>query len=278
MRPTAKRLILGLLFASSGQALTVRQFIDACALFDITENNVRVTVARLSTDGLIQASGRGAYVLGPEALRTARQAATWQQAEASMQPWNGRYIAVHTAHLGRSDRKALGLREQALHMLGLRELARGFYLRPDNLAGGADALRGRLHALGLEPEALVFVAGDFDDAHQAAVSQLWDTAALNRHYLEARTRLERWLEKHPALEAHVAAREAYLLGADAIRSLVFDPWLPAPLVDTEARHAYVETVKRFDRAGKAIWNSLYHINTEMPVVANSPQLASGVLQ
>ena len=76
----------------------------------------------------------------------------------------------------------------------------------------------------------------------------------------------------------VAAREAYLLGAQAIRSLVFDPWLPAPLVDIDARHAYVETVRRFDETGKDIWNTLYHINTQMPAVANSPQLAAGVLQ
>jgi len=46
--------------------------------------------------------------------------------------WNGAWIAVHSGPLGRSDRSASRARERALALVGLRELDRGLFLRPDN--------------------------------------------------------------------------------------------------------------------------------------------------
>jgi len=38
---------------------------------------------------------------------------------------------------------------------------------------------------------------------------------------------------------------------------VFDPLLPAPLVDAEARHTFSAMVQRFDREGHAIWQQFH---------------------
>ena len=88
------------------------------------------------------------------------------------------------------------------------------------------------------------------DAQRAAA--LWDAAALNAHYRDGTARLSAWLET-PALPLERAARESFELGHAAIRSLVFDPLLPAPLVDAAARSRFIKTVARFDDAGKAVW-------------------------
>ena len=112
MELTAKKIILGLLLVSDGRALTVRSLIDACALFGIKENNVRVTLTRLSADGLIEASSRGAYALGPPVLSLADQVATWQTMEQQLGPWHGGFVAVYTGTLTRSNRKALRQRER----------------------------------------------------------------------------------------------------------------------------------------------------------------------
>ena len=277
MKPTAKKLILGLLLASDGQALSVRQFIDACALFDITENNVRVTLARLTADELLAAAERGTYQLGPAAEVTASQVAIWLSVEDYLTPWHGGYVAVHSGVLGRSDRKALKQRERALEMLGLRELDRGLYVRPDNFQGGVDFVRQRLHLLGLESEAAVFAAGEFDAHRQATIAGLWDAAALNRYYQQHGEQLETWMDRHTDMPLEQAAKESYLLGGAAIRSLVFDPWLPSPLVDAGLRHRFVETVKRFDETGKSIWNQLYHIGAGMPL-SSTAHLSAGALQ
>ncbi len=277
MKPTAKKLILGLLLASDGRPLSVREAISACTLFSITENNVRVSLARMSAEGLIKSQGRGAYGLGPASRITASQAAQWHDAETLLCDWNGGYICVHSAALGRSDRKAMRQRERALEMLGLRELGRGLHLRPDNLVGGVDALRGRLLKLGLEAEAMVFRATQFDSDHMPDLENLWSVKALNAIYREEHRRLEDWMARCGELEADVAARESYLIGGAAIRQLVFDPWLPEPMIDAKARHAFVETVKRFDETGKAIWSRLSENDHPMPMAEAASPLTAGPL-
>jgi len=274
---TAKKIILGLLLVSDGQALSVRSLIDACGLFCINENNVRVTLTRLSADSLIEAAGRGSYTLGRPAQSLADQVATWQTMEQRLAAWHGGYVAVYTATLSRSHRKTLRQRERALEMCGLRELERGLYVRPDNFQGGADFVRERLQALGMERDAAVFAASDFDAERLETIAKRWDTPALNAHYRQDRQRLEDWLARHHELEPDVAAREVYIMGAQAVRSLVFDPWLPAPMIDDEARHAYLETVKRFDETGKALWERLYQIRIGMPYMSEE-QPTTGVLQ
>jgi phenylacetic acid degradation operon negative regulatory protein len=278
MKTTAKKLVLGLLLAREGQALSVQEAIAACAFFSITENNVRVTLARLSGEGLIQSHGRGAYTLGPAAMTTASEVAHWHEAEQRLQDWQGGYICVHSAALGRSNRKALRQRERALDMLGLRELDRGLHLRPDNLIGGVDELRKRLLSLGLEGDAVVFRATDFDTERRSRINNLWDGTTLNRYYRKERRRLEDWMAGCAELEADVAARESYLMGGAAIRQLVFDPWLPEPLIDAAARRAFVATVKRFEETGKAIWSNLGALDNPMPIAAAASPLTSGTLQ
>lgn len=265
MTPKPRSLILNLLLAAEGEPLSARDAIAACALFGLRENSVRVTLVRLAAAGLIEAAGRGTYRLGPNATGLATDVATWRTAEARLGAWAGDWLAVPVGALGRSDRVALRARDRALALLGLRELERGLFLRPDNLVGGVEAVRARLYKLGLEAEAAVFVARGLDPAREQRARALWDGAALTRGYREMRQRLEDWLARAEELEPEVAARESFLLGHEAIRQLVFDPLLPAPLVDTEARHAFTETVRRFDRAGHRIWQQLWQ-----PLAASKP--------
>lgn len=46
-KPNARTLIVDLLLASGGQALSVRQLVKAAQIFDISENSIRVAVTRL---------------------------------------------------------------------------------------------------------------------------------------------------------------------------------------------------------------------------------------
>jgi phenylacetic acid degradation operon negative regulatory protein len=255
--PTAKSLILELLVASAGHELPARIAIAAGALFGISENNVRVAFARLSSEGLIEASGRGAYRLTEGAGDFTRQVASWRSAEESVRAWHGAYLAVHSGPLGRTDRAALRRRARALSMLGFAELDRGFHLRPDNLDGGVEAIRARLHGLGLERDAAVFVASAFSADVEARVRTLWDGKALNLSYKKLRAQLEKWLARADQLEPHVAARESFLLGSRAIRHIVYDPLLPPPLVDVDERRSFVAAVRVMDREGRKIWRRFF---------------------
>ena len=265
MKPKARNLILDLLVAADGQPLSARDAITACALFNITANNVRVALVRLTAEGLIEAAGRGSYRLGPSAMDLAGEVAGWRGIEQRVRPWSGAYLAVHSGALGRSDRQALRRRQRALDMLGFRELERGLHVRPDNLGDGVEQVRTRLYALGLERSASIFVANGFDGARSAQLQKLWDLRGLNTRYRKLREQLRSWMDRCDELEPEVAAREAFLLGGKAIHQVVFDPLLPAPLVDAQARHDFVETVREFDRRGRQIWQNLYR---------NAPQLIS----
>lgn len=256
MRFSPRSLILNLLLAAEERGQSARELIVGCALFGVRENSVRVALVRLAAEGLVEATRRGAYRLGPRAAALAADVATWREAETRVRNWDGGWVTAHVGALGRSDRVALRARDRALAMLGLRELDRGLYVRPDNLAGGVVSARDRLHKLGLDEAAAVFVAMGFDADREVRARGLWDGAALNRGYRATRVALERWRSRAGSLDVETAAREAYVLGNDAIRLLVFDPLLPAPLVDVGERRALATAVREHDRIGRELWRRL----------------------
>ncbi|MBU6466103.1 MAG: PaaX family transcriptional regulator, partial [Burkholderiales bacterium] len=109
-----KHLLLELLLASGDNPLPVSHAVAACAVFGISENHVRVTLARLAAQDMVLATERGAYRLGPAAQRLAQDVANWRSTEQRLRPWNGQYVAVHCGALARSDRSATQQRERAL--------------------------------------------------------------------------------------------------------------------------------------------------------------------
>lgn len=264
-----KHLILNLLRAAGGP-FTSREAVGSCALFGIRENSVRVSLARLSAAGLIEAAGRGSYRLGPKAAALADDLSHWRTAEQRVCEWEGGWLMVSTGGLGRSDRTVLRQRERALALAGFRPLEPALFVRPDNLLGHAPAVRERLYKLGLDACAPVFCAHDLDAEREQTARRLWSGQRLNASYRATRLKLEAWMAEADELDTDVAARECYLLGHEAIRQLVFDPLLPTPLVDVHERRAFAETVQVYDRVGHAIWRKLLAQFSAGPLRAGAP--------
>jgi phenylacetic acid degradation operon negative regulatory protein len=256
MPPSPKNLILNLLLAADGQALDAADAVTSCALFGIRENSARVTLVRLAAAGLIESAGRGAYRLGTQAADLAEDLSRWRSAESRTCDWHGGWIMVSTGELGRSDRTAMRHRQRALALLGFRALNTTLHVRPDNLVGHASGARERLGKLGLEEGVPVFTATNLAPELEALARGLWHGEALSQAYVQTQRKLEAWMTNASELDLETAAREAYLLGHEAIRQLVFDPLLPAPLVDVAARQTFTETVIRFDETGRRIWRQL----------------------
>lgn len=256
MVPTPKNLILNLLLAAGGEPLSASDAVASCQLFGIRENSVRVALVRLNAAGLIESVGRGAYRLGPQAATLAADVSSWRHAEQRVCDWNGDWLMVSTAGLRRSDRGALRSRERALALAGFENLAPDLHVRPDNLVGHAEGARHRLQQLGLEPDAHVFVARELSSELEQRARQLWADKRLDQSYARTRQKLDAWLKGAERLDLETAARESYVLGNEAIRQLVFDPLLPHPLVDAQARSAFLKAVIEFDAAGHRIWQRL----------------------
>ncbi|WP_374591194.1 PaaX family transcriptional regulator C-terminal domain-containing protein [Aquabacterium sp.] len=268
MQPTAKNLILELLMASKDTPISAREAVVAGKLFDISENNIRVALVRLSAASLVEASGRGAYQLGAGGIDLAHEVQAWRSAlDRLRHDWTGSYVVVHGGLPARVERTAVQRANRAFHLLGFGELERGLHVRPDNLDGGVEPLMDRLRMLGLGTNCAVFVASEFDVPTQARVHALWDTNALNASYRRTRDQLNAWLGRADELEPDVAARECFLLGRKAIRQVVFDPFLPHPLVDVDLRRAFFDAVVRFDHAGHLIWQRFFEASLGGPTGA-----------
>jgi phenylacetic acid degradation operon negative regulatory protein len=252
---TPKSLILDLLSTVPKSSMPVGALVAAGELFGISENNLRVTLARLRAAGMVDQDDRGRYRLAQEAAPVGKQVTSWRNVEQRARAWNGGWIAVHTAAVQRSERRAHRHGDRALRFLGFERFDAGLHVRPDNLADGVETVRQQLYGLGLDGKGLVFGIRDLDSTAEGRARRLWDTAALRDGYrssLAALKQSERRLADLPPREVLV---ESFLLGGRVIRQIVLDPLLPEPLVPTNERKALVEAMCGYDRAGRSCWLS-----------------------
>lgn len=282
MQPTAKSLIIDLLSSLRGQAMPVRALVAAGEVFGISPESIRVALVRLRGRGTIASDQRGEYRLADAAQAVQAHVAGWTRTEERLVPWRGGWIGVHTAGLVRDDRAAARRRGRALEFLGLRALAPHLFVRPDNLRGGVDGVRGELLALGLDPAALVFAIAGLDAAAASQARALWDGARLCRDYRATAAGLTRSRARLGGLPLRDAMVESFVLGGQAIRQLALDPLLPEPIVAAGERAALVAALRDYDRAGRECWRTFMrghgapHLQTPRTAVAAQwPALATG---
>jgi phenylacetic acid degradation operon negative regulatory protein len=263
---TAKSLVLDLLSTVPKSAMPVGALVAAGHLFDISENNVRVTLARLRAAGMIDQDDRGQYRLAQGAAPVGKQVTSWRDVERRVRPWDGGWIGVHTVAVRRSERRAHRHSDRALRFLGFERFDAGLHLRPDNLAGGVEAVRQQLYELGLDAKARVFGIHDLDATAEPLARCLWDTAVLRDGYRSSLAALKKSERRVATLPAHAALVESFLLGGRVIRQIVLDPLLPEPLVPTNERTALVEAMCRYDRTGRSCWSAFL----QQAVVGTAP--------
>lgn len=253
MNVKAKRLIFSLVSASRGRTVTAAEVIAAGALFGVTDNNARVILLRLVTEGVLEQPARGVYGLSAGSRQLADEIRLWRTKESRVRPWRGDYAVVLAGTLRGLDLAARRRRAHALRLMGFGEFKSGLQVRPNNLENSIPHLRQRLMSLGLEETAQVFAASEFDAATIRAIHELWDCDLLNRRYEVETGKLQRWLDRSEDNRIETALRESYSLGAEAIRVIAFDPMLPESMVDSEARRRLVDAACRFDDVGHALW-------------------------
>ena len=106
--------------------MPVRALIAAGELFGITDNSVRVSLARLCATGRVARDARGAYRLGPAAAAVDGHLQRWRHAHEQLRSWPldaqgyGAWVGVHTSGLTPSLQEG-----RALRLMGLRQLQPG---------------------------------------------------------------------------------------------------------------------------------------------------------
>ncbi|RYY80302.1 MAG: PaaX family transcriptional regulator [Moraxellaceae bacterium] len=252
-----RHLVIDLLIASNGAALTIRQLLLAANLFEFSDNSIRVAVTRLSSDDIIESAGRGKYQLTAQWQHWASDMRKRKQEMQPIKPWTQGYLAVFTGALGRVDRTALKHRERALRQYGFRELEMGLFIRPDNLAQTFEETFSQLQSNGLEPEAVMFQISHVDTNTGRKITNLWHSETLNQTYSSISHKIQIWLAQVDQCDVEQAARESLLLGREAIPLLTHDPLLPPPFIDENTRNQFVRDVQQLDQMGQRLWQQFY---------------------
>ena len=251
--PRAKTLVLDLLSTLRSGSMPVRALVGAGALFGLEDNGVRVALARLLAQGLVERDERGRYRLGAAAGAIERQVTSWRRLEERLRPWTGSWIVAHGAPRERGERGLRRRGARALRFVGFRALAPGLALRPDNLAGGVPAARETLRGLGLDTAVLIFGARDLEPCVEARARSLWDVRSLEAGYHAACRALARSEARLARLTPSAAMVESFRVGGYAIRQLALDPLLPDEICPAAPRDALVAAMRRYDRLGRAAW-------------------------
>jgi phenylacetic acid degradation operon negative regulatory protein len=245
--------MLDLLSTLRHGSMPVRALVAAGGLFGIESNSVRVALARLLAQGLVERDERGLYRLGSAAGAIERQVTSWRNLAGKTRPWDGEWIAGHGASSRGDERGSSRRSARALRFLGFRPLAASLSVRPDNLVGGVAGARETLTALGLATGILVASLRELDLATQQRARGLWDRQALEAGYRDACLALERSGARLSSLSPREAMVESFLLGGWAIRQLALDPLLPEEICPSAGRSALLDAMRRYDRIGRAAW-------------------------
>jgi phenylacetic acid degradation operon negative regulatory protein len=264
--PSTRKVILQLLTAAGPTYVPVQGLVYGMSLLGVNENCLRVTLARLKQERLVELGRRGEYRLGPAARAMSEEIAGWRQLEEKVEAWDGTWIGVHTAGLS-SQRKVARQRQRALKLLGFRQWCAGLELRPNNLSGGIERTRDRLRNLGLESQAPIFRLSDWNPAPEKAITKLWSIEKLHRQYTQMIERLESSVSHFPHLTLEEAGRESFWLGSEAIRLLLLDPLLPPPLCREDLRRRLRDTMIHYDRQSRQIWEQIIQPVSPLPTLS-----------
>jgi phenylacetic acid degradation operon negative regulatory protein len=252
---TPKSLVLDLLRVAEPRTIAVRNLVELAGLFGLTENSVRVAIARLAAAGTLESDERGSYRLTPQVAAVGRHVESWRLGERRVRRWNGAWLAIH---MPRGVERAVRAKSRRpLELVGFRQPLDGIWLRPDNLAESKTATLDKLERLGLEAGAQPFVATDFAADQVATWSRsVFLVDRLVRGYRQAQERLDASLTRVEGLPLERAAVETFLVGGSAIRVLAIDPLLPRELLPSDERARLTEAMLAYDVIGRRIWKRL----------------------
>lgn len=246
---TAKRAILSAL-AATGDALTTSQLTQCGELLGVDGPAVRMALGRLVKKKDVIALERGLYGLGDKGQPIFEAMQRWIELPKQTKGWDGNWILVYTAHLGRVHRATLRKRERALSFLGFAAYHTGLWLRPDNLVIDSNTLHKRLIGLGLEIDATLASNASLVSIQTEELASLWDRSALESGYKSAKTAIDDVLKHKDNKPLPELARDTAVLGSAVIGMLSFDPLLPEELVNANLREQVHERMIALDLVGK----------------------------
>jgi phenylacetic acid degradation operon negative regulatory protein len=251
--PSSNRLLLSLFSQPNLKQMSVKQLIAWGELFEHEPATIRVAAGRLVKQGFLVAQQRGHYTIGTTDKSINQLAATWRYSLGKVAQWNGGWLSVYTAHLGRTSKQSIRIRERAFRLTGFKALEKNLWCRPDNMMETADATFARLVDIGLEDNAILMKVDHFNQHLATSPMSLWSPEELNKSYGLLVSLMEKSVQRFRNFDVKQATKESFLIGQHVIRHINQDPLLPEEMVDVTARQTLLTTMMAYDKLCHPIW-------------------------
>lgn len=263
MKPTS--VILDLLRTYLQKGTTVKAIMATGAMYDFSENQMRVNLSRLVSKGIVENFKRGYYRLTDHTDPLNDFVESWRLGEARVKPWDGQsWLLTHT------EEKPVEKRSWALDACGFRQIADGLWIRPDNLARDPVDLERLLTALGMDDTCILATGASLTQRWQDAWEAHFDFCAMAGRYEQYRADLEASLTRLDDMPYESALKESFQLGGRVVHILAKDPLLPEAFIDTASRKALWQSMLAYDRKGREVWGRR---GRDRPSAMPTPQLS-----
>lgn len=253
MNVSARSVILDLLATDAGAAFSAADLLRAGAAFGLGAVGMRTAMTRLKAEGRLVQKARGLYGVGPAAEALQRRVLGWRSVQARRRGWSGQWLLALAGPDERADRTVWRRTLKALALEGFAEAETNVWVRPANLAGGAEAMRARLGELGHARSLLIVTADEVDARRADRFAGLWDGPAIAAGHADMAAALGGSEARLADADPAAAAAETLALGRRAVRRIVRDPLLPETFGTADALAGLVAAMDRYDRFGKAVW-------------------------
>jgi phenylacetic acid degradation operon negative regulatory protein len=248
MKPS--NIIVDLLRTYGQRGASVQDITSTGQLFGFSDNQIRVTLSRLVSRGVIEKLMRAQYRLCQTTDPINEFAERWRAGEARVKPWpKAIWLCIHIVGSSLPATKA----EWALTNHGFIAVETGFWIRPDNLSTPATLLKQQLITLGLPANAIVIKNAQLEPSLAAMWLESFDASAIDARYRDMNEQLQDSLSQLPNLSITQAKKESFELGGRAIQVLAKDPLLPETLLSPVSRQQLWQTMRHSDEAGRHIW-------------------------
>ena len=252
---TPKNLILSMFHDSNLEQLPIRTLVEVGKIFGFSDNTVRVTMARLVKDNVLERDQRGLYSMTQRIDPYRRILDSWRLGEQRIKPWDGRWLCCHFSLVPPSQKKSV---QKISAMAGFVEARPCLWVRPNNLNLELFRLRELFSRVESREPPLVFVAGEFDpQIAKAWRKSLWPVKKILQALEACRDRLEKSKKRLTSGPWKDALVETYLLGSEAVNLLITDPLLPDEIMDGSQRIWLTQSMLEYDALGKNIWEERF---------------------
>ena len=216
-----------------------------------SDNSVRMALSRLVAEDLVKRDGRGCYTYGSAGHRRHLEMVGWHQAAMRVDTrWDGSWIGLFIkGKPSKSDHRAARL-------AGFRPYDDGLMVRPNNLLGVPTSEKAAIPA--------GFATGQFWQAHLSELTDdqqqrfwaLYDTENILQGY-NILIQLKLPTKKVNSLQAlHDIVTTTYLVGREAVVSIVSDPLLPKQMIDVALRAKAIKRAKQYYDQSSKYWAML----------------------